>query len=100
MTALLAVAIFVIAYALIASEKVNRAAAALGGAAVMAVAGIVDAHSAFFSEETGVDWNVIFLLLGMMIIVSILKQTGVFQAVAIWAAKRARGEPYRLMVML
>ena len=54
----------------------------------------------FFSEHEGIDWNVIFLLLGMMIIVSIIKQTGLFDYLAIWAAKRSRGEPYRLMVML
>src|SRR4028118_1313663 len=62
--------------------------------------GVVEAHVAFFSEETGVDWNVIFLLLGMMIIVSVLKQTGIFDFLAIWAAKRVRGKPFALMVML
>ena len=46
------------------------------------------------ASETGVDWNVIFLLLGMMVIVSVLKQTGVFEYLAIWAAKRARGRPF------
>ncbi|SDS83080.1 Na+/H+ antiporter NhaD [Actinopolymorpha singaporensis] len=100
LTAVLAVGIFVLAYVFIATEKVHRVTAALAGAGLMALAGIVDAHSAFFAEETGVEWNVIFLLLGMMIIVSILKQTGLFQYLAIWAAKRARGRPYRLMVML
>ena len=54
---------------------------------------------AFFSEKTGVDWNVIFLLLGMMVIVSVLKQTSVFEYVAIWAAKRTRGRPFATMVM-
>ena len=57
-------------------------------------------HEAFFAEETGIDWNVIFLLLGMMIIVGVLRQTGVFEFLAIWAAKRAGGKPYRVMVML
>jgi Na+/H+ antiporter NhaD/arsenite permease-like protein len=61
---------------------------------------VVDAHTAFFSEETGVDWNVIFLLLGMMIIVSVIKQTGVFEYLAIWSAKRAKGRPFAIMVML
>jgi Na+/H+ antiporter NhaD/arsenite permease-like protein len=66
----------------------------------MLVIGASGAHEAFFAEETGIDWNVIFLLLGMMIIVGILRQTGVFEFLAIWAAKRARGQPYRVMVML
>jgi Na+/H+ antiporter NhaD/arsenite permease-like protein len=94
------VAAFVAAYVLIATERIHRVAAALTGAAVMVVLGVVDAHTAFFSEETGVDWNVIFLLLGMMIIVSVIKQTGVFEYLAIWAAKKARGRPFAVMVML
>ena len=94
------VAAFVGAYLLIATERIHRVAAALGGAAAMVVLGVVDAHVAFFSEETGVDWNVIFLLLGMMIIVSVLKQTGIFDFLAIWASKRAKGRPFAVMVML
>ncbi|MFF0311276.1 ArsB/NhaD family transporter [Streptosporangium sp. NPDC004379] len=99
-TAWLAVAIFLGAYTLIASEKVNRVAAALGGAGIMLIIHATDGRAAFFSEHSGVDWNVIFLLLGMMIIVGVLKQTGVFEYLAIWAAKRARGRPFRLMVLL
>ncbi len=94
------IAVFVGAYILIATERIHRVAAALGGAALMVVVGAVDATVAFFSEETGVDWNVIFLLLGMMIIVSVLRQTGIFDFLAIWSAKRVRGRPYALMVML
>jgi Na+/H+ antiporter NhaD/arsenite permease-like protein len=100
LAAVAAIVIFVVAYVLIATEKIHRTAVALGGAALMLLFHITDAEKAFFSEETGVDWNVIFLLLGMMIIVSVLRQTGVFEYVAIWAAKRARGRPYRLMLML
>src|SRR5690606_6131544 len=55
---------------------------------------------AFFSKDAGIDWDVIVLLLGMMLIVAVLKQTGVFEYIAIWAARRARGKPYRLMVLL
>ena len=94
------VTVFVGAYVLIATERIHRVAAALGGAALMVVLGVVDAQVAFFSAETGVDWNVIFLLLGMMVIVSVLKQTGVFDFLAIWAAKRVRGRPFALLVML
>ena len=94
-TAWLAVAIFAVAYALIATEKIHRVAAALGGAALMLVIGATDAEHAFFSEDAGIDWNVIFLLLGMMLIVAVLRRTGAFEYVAIWAAKRARGRPYR-----
>ena len=96
----LAIAVFVGAYVLIATERVHRVAAALGGAALMVLVGATDAEAAFFSQETGVDWNVVFLLLGMMIIVSVVKQSGVFEYLAIRAAKAARGRPYRLIVLL
>ena len=100
MTSVLVVVAFAAAYVLIATERIHRVAAALSGAAAMVLLGAVDARVAFFSEKTGIDWNVIFLLLGMMVIVSVLKQTGVFEYVAIWAAKRTRGRPFATMVML
>lgn len=96
----LAVVAFLAAYVLIATERVHRVAAALWGAAAMVVLGQVTSESAFFSEKTGIEWNVLFLLLGMMILVGVIKQTGAFEYLAIWAAKRARGKPFRVMVML
>ncbi|MEO3867609.1 ArsB/NhaD family transporter [Nonomuraea sp. B12E4] len=99
-TAWAAVAVFLGAYALIATEWIHRVAAALGGAGIMLLIHATNAHAAFFSEATGIDWNVVFLLLGMMVIVGVLKQTGIFEYLAIWAAKRAKGRPYRLMVLL
>ena len=66
----------------------------------MVVIGAADAESAFFSRETAVDWNVIFLLLGMMILVGVIRQTGLFEYLAIWTAKRARGRPFRIMASL
>lgn len=98
--ALIAVLVFVIAYALIASDRINKTLVALSGAAIVLALGIVDAQHAFFSHETGIDWNVIFLLFGMMIIVGVLRQTGVFEYIAIWAAKRANGSPLRIMILL
>jgi len=100
MTTVLVVVVFAAAYVLIASERIHRTAAALTGAAGMVLLGVVDGKVAFFSEQTGVDWNVIFLLLGMMVIVSVVKQTGVFDYLAIWAAKRTRGRPFPTMVLL
>jgi Na+/H+ antiporter NhaD/arsenite permease-like protein len=100
LTAWLAVAVFAASYVLIATERVHRVAAALGGATVMLLIGATDAEHAFFSEEAGIDWNVIFLLLGMMLIVAVVQRTGAFEYVAIWAAKRARGRPFRVMTIL
>ena len=99
-TAWLAVGVFAAAYVLIATEWTHRVTAALGGAVVMLVIGATDAEHAFFSEETGIDWNVIFLLLGMMLIVAVVQRTGAFEFIAIWAAKRARGKPFRVMTIL
>jgi Na+/H+ antiporter NhaD/arsenite permease-like protein len=95
-----AIAVFVGAYALIISEKVHRVAVALGGAGLMLAIGATDDVSAFYSEDSGIDWNVIFLLMGMMMIVGVLKKTGVFEYLAIWAVKRARAKPFRVMAML
>jgi Na+/H+ antiporter NhaD/arsenite permease-like protein len=66
----------------------------------MLLIGATDAEHAFFSEEAGIDWNVILLLLGMMLIVAVLKQTGAFEYLAIWATKKARGRPFRVLVVL
>jgi Na+/H+ antiporter NhaD/arsenite permease-like protein len=100
MTLVLAVAVFLVVYALIATERVPRAVAALGGVAAVFVLGIVGAEEAFYSNETGIDWNVIFLLLGMMLVVAGLRRTGLFEFLAIWSAKRTRGRPYPLLVLL
>jgi Na+/H+ antiporter NhaD/arsenite permease-like protein len=99
-TAWASIAVFAAAYVLIATEWVHRVKAAVGGALILLVIGATDEEHAFFSEETGIDWSVIFLLLGMMLIVAVLKRTGLFEYLAIWSAKRARGKPFRLMVIL
>jgi Na+/H+ antiporter NhaD/arsenite permease-like protein len=95
-----AIAIFIVVYALIATEKLHRTKAALIGAGLMLAIGALDDHAAFFSEETGIDWSVIFLLFGMMIIVGVVKQTGAFEYLAIWAVRRARGRPYPALALL
>jgi Na+/H+ antiporter NhaD/arsenite permease-like protein len=95
-----AVAVFAVAYILIATEKVPRVAAALGGAAAMVLIGATNGEHAFFDTETGVDWNVVFLLLGMMIIVGVLRHTGLFEYLAVWSAKRAKGRPFAVMTLL
>jgi Na+/H+ antiporter NhaD/arsenite permease-like protein len=95
-----AITVFVAAYACIISEKFNNTKVALVGAGLMITLPVIESHDVFYSQASGIDWDVIFLMLGMMIIVSILQQTGVFEFAAIWAAKRANGSPVRIMVML
>jgi Na+/H+ antiporter NhaD/arsenite permease-like protein len=96
----LAITVFLLAYILIASERFNRVAVALAGAAAMIVIGATDADAIFYNHDTGIDWNVIFLLLGMMIIVSVIHKTGFFEYLAVKAIKKAKGEPKRALVSL
>jgi Na+/H+ antiporter NhaD/arsenite permease-like protein len=96
----IAVVVFVVAYVLIAGDRVNKTVVALAGAAIMVALPVINSDDVFYSRDTGIAWDVIFLLLGMMIIVSVLRQTGVFEYTAIWAAKRARGSPLRIMILL
>jgi Na+/H+ antiporter NhaD/arsenite permease-like protein len=115
--ALAAGIIFVIAYALIASEKIHRTVVALVGAAAMLLLRLVSQGSAFGGPPSheagpaaghaaepgqyiGVDWNVIFLLFGMMVIVTITRRSGLFQWIAIKAAKLAKGQPVRMLILL
>lgn len=95
-----AAAIFVVSYALIISEKVHKTVVALVGGSLMIVLGILQQHEAFHVEELGVDWNVVFLLISMMIIINLMRPSGVFEYIAIKSAKLGRGEPFRIMVIL
>lgn len=96
----LSIAIFVVAYIFIATEKISRIAITLAGAALMVIIGSTDADKAFYSHETGIDWNVIFLLLGMMIIVGIIHKTGLFEFLAVTAIKKSKGNPKIAIVYL
>ena len=92
---LLAGAIFIGIYALIVTEKIHRTLAALLGASLVILLRLVDQHEAFAS----IDFNVIFLLAGMMIIANVLAKTGIFQWIAVEAVRRTQGRPYRLLVL-
>jgi Na+/H+ antiporter NhaD/arsenite permease-like protein len=91
-----ALAVFVGTYILIASELIHKTIVALLGAVIFLFLHILEAKEAF----TLIDWNVIFLLIAMMIIISITRRSGLFQFVAIKAAKFARGEPVRILILL
>ena len=94
-----ATVIFLLSYALIVQERIHKTIIAICGAALMIVIGIVTQDEAFHSLDLGVDWNVIFLLIGMMIIINIMKPTGVFEYIAIKSAKAVRGEPFKIMAL-
>jgi Na+/H+ antiporter NhaD/arsenite permease-like protein len=88
--------IFLLTYALIVSERVHRTISALLGGIAMILFGILPQAQAFHS----VDWNVIFLLAAMMIIANVLKETGLFQWIALQAVRLGKGDPFRVLVIL
>jgi Na+/H+ antiporter NhaD/arsenite permease-like protein len=98
--AIYAVTVFVGAYVLIATERFNSTLVALAGATAMFLLPVINSDEVFYSRDTGVNWDVLFLLLGMMIIVGVVRQTGVFEYVAIWSVKRAKGSLLRVMILL
>ena len=93
---IIAIVIFVAAYALIISEKVHRTIVGLGGAMLMILFGILTQDQAIGH----VDFNTLGLLMGMMIIVNITSETGLFNYLAIWAAKKVKAKPIALLVAL
>ena len=92
----LAGGIFLITYALIVTERVHRTVSALLGGVAVILLGVLSQEEAFHA----IDWNVIFLLLGMMVIASVLQETGLFQWIAIQAVKLGKGDPFRILVIL
>ncbi|MGI6092451.1 MAG: ArsB/NhaD family transporter [Negativicutes bacterium] len=91
------IVIFLLAYAMIIWEKINRMVVAMAGGLMMVLVG-------FLSQETAIkddiDFNTIGLLIGMMILVAITRRTGVFEALAIWAAKVTKGQPLGMLGLL
>lgn len=94
--AIWAIGIFLAAYALIISEKIHRTIVAMLGGLLLIALGIIDQETALHH----IDFNTLGLLIGMMIIVSVTAETGVFTYLAVWAAKKAKGKPVRIMVAL
>jgi Na+/H+ antiporter NhaD/arsenite permease-like protein len=90
------IAVFVVTYAVIATERLHKTIAALAGGVAMVLIGVVSQERAF--EE--IDFNVIFLLAGMMILAGIVRKTGVFGWLAVRAARFAGGDAYRVLVVL
>ncbi len=92
----LAALIFLITYVVIMTERVNRAIVSSLAAGLMIFFGVLNQESAV----RGVDFNTIGLLIGMMVIVGITRQSGVFQYLAIWAAKKVNASPWGILLML
>ena len=93
---ILALVIFVLTYVFIITEWINKMTIVLLGGFLVVLCRIMTQDRAFGY----IDWNVIFLLIGMMIIMGVIKETGVFQYAAIKTAKIAKGSPIRIMLMM
>jgi len=91
----LAAGIFLLTYAFIVSERIHRTISALLGGLAM-ILFVIPQDTAFHS----IDWNVIFLLAGMMIIANIIKETGLFQWIAIQAVRLGKGDPFQVLIIL
>ncbi len=88
--------LFVATYALIVWDKINRAIVAGLGASLMITLGVLNQETAI----SGIDFNTLGLLSGMMVIVAITRGSGVFQYVAVWSAKKANASPWGILLML
>ncbi len=93
---ILSTVILIVSYIILFTEKLNRAVVAMLGAGAMIFAGILTQATAL----KGIDFNTLALLSGMMIIVGIAEKSGMFQFVAVWAAKKVKANPRALMIVL
>lgn len=94
--AIIAIGVFLITYAFIVTEKIHRTIIAMTGGILMVLLGIVSQETALHH----IDFNTLGLLTGMMIIVAITAETGLFNFIAIWAAKKVKGDPLKILLAL
>ncbi|MCT4634517.1 MAG: ArsB/NhaD family transporter [Firmicutes bacterium] len=92
---LVAIIIFVLTYGAIVSEKINRTSISIFGALLMVSFGVLSQKDAVGF----IDFNTIGLLIGTMILVNIMKRSGIFEYVAIKSAKAAKGDPWKILVL-
>ncbi|SHI38637.1 SLC13 family permease [Desulfosporosinus lacus] len=91
-----ATAVFLISYAIIISEKIHRTVVALFGGMLVIIGGVISQEQAI----EAIDFNTIGLLVGMMVIVGIARNSGLFEYLAVWSAKQSKGDPLKIMVSL
>src|ERR671915_2642697 len=92
----LAVAIFAVALAAIASDRVDRTKVALVGAVLVLLTQTIDQEVAI----EAIDWNTLGLLVGMMIVVRVTEPTGAYTWVAIRAGQLSKGRPFAVVLSL
>ncbi|MNI21418.1 Na(+)/H(+) antiporter NhaD [compost metagenome] len=94
--AIWAIGIFLLTYALIITEKIHRTILAMSGAVLMIILGIINQDTAIHH----IDFNTLGLLIGMMIMVNTTAETGLFNYIGIWTAKKAKGNPKTILWLL
>ncbi|MCW8800409.1 MAG: ArsB/NhaD family transporter [Desulfobacter sp.] len=93
---ILSASILVITFIVLFSERVNRTVIALIGACTVIITGILTQEQAI----AGIDFNTLALLTGMMIIVAVTRQTGLFEYISIWAVRLVKGDPRGVLIVL
>lgn len=91
---IIAIVVFITVILLIMTERVHRTAAALAGAAALVLTGVMTADKAL----SYIDFNTIGMLVGMMILVAIIRKSGMFEYIAVRSAKAVHGDPWKIMV--
>ncbi|MBE3557304.1 MAG: ArsB/NhaD family transporter [Firmicutes bacterium] len=91
-----AIAVFVVTYGFIVSEKIHRTIIALVGAGIVILTGLLTQEQALGH----IDWNTLALLTGMMLLVGVLRGSGLFEFLGVWVAKVSRGRPKLLLFLL
>ncbi len=92
---IIAIAVFVVAMAAIMTEKVHRTLAAIVGASVLLLLHVMT----FDQAMSHIDFNTLGVLFGMMLFVAVVRQSGLFEYLAIKSAKLAKGDPWFIMVL-
>lgn len=91
---IIAISIFLLVMIAIISEKVNRCVASLGGSLLMILFKILPLESGL----SHIDFNTIGVLIGMMLFIAVVKNSGLFEYIAIWTAKKTKGDPWQIMI--
>ena len=92
----LSASILVVTFIIIFSERFNRTVIALIGACVVIISGVLTQEQAI----SGIDFNTLALLTGMMVIVAVTRQTGLFEYISIWAVHLVKGDPRGVLIVL
>lgn len=91
---IISVLIFAAVILFIVTEKIDRTVAAISGAVLMIITNVLTLEKAI----SHIDFNTIGVLMGMMIVVSIVKNSGLFEYIAIYSAKKSKGNPWKIMI--